>query len=50
MSIRLNKLMANRGVGARRKCDLLIQEGHVRVNGRLVTEPCTTVEEPPDLV
>ncbi|MBP8137621.1 MAG: pseudouridine synthase, partial [Candidatus Eisenbacteria bacterium] len=50
MSIRLNKLMANRGVGARRKCDLLIQEGHVRVNGRLVTEPGTTVEEQRDRV
>jgi pseudouridine synthase len=44
MSIRLNKLMAERGIGARRKCDVLIQEGHVRVNGRLVTEPGTQIE------
>ncbi|MBI5169956.1 MAG: pseudouridine synthase [Candidatus Eisenbacteria bacterium] len=50
MSIRLNKLLANRGIGARRKCDLLIQEGHVRVNGRVVTEPGTTVEEQRDRV
>ena len=39
MSIRLNKLLANRGVGARRKLTSLIQEGHVRVNDRVVTEP-----------
>ncbi|MFN8587053.1 MAG: pseudouridine synthase [Candidatus Eisenbacteria bacterium] len=50
MSIRLNKLLANRGIGARRKCDLLIQEGYVRVNGRVVTEPGTTVDEQRDRV
>ena len=31
MSIRLNKLLARRGIGARRKCDLLIQQGRVPV-------------------
>ncbi len=39
MSIRLNKLLAQRGIGARRKCDLLIQSGVVRVNGEVVTAP-----------
>ncbi len=48
--IRLNKLMAERGVGARRKCDLLIAEGRVRVNGRVVTEAGTKVEEQRDRV
>ena len=33
MSVRLNKLLAQRGLGARRKCDALIQSGVVRVNG-----------------
>lgn len=48
MSTRLNKLLADRGIGARRKCDLLIQEGHVRVNGHIVTEPGTQIEEQRD--
>lgn len=50
MSIRLNKLLAGRGVGARRKCDALIQSGAVRVNGRVVTEPGTRVEPERDRV
>ena len=45
MSIRLNKLLAQRGIGARRKCDVLIEEGAVRVNGRVVRELGTMVEE-----
>jgi len=35
--VRLNKLMAERGIGARRTCDELIQRGDVRVNGVLMT-------------
>ena len=50
MSIRLNKLLAQRGVGARRKCDALIAEGAVQVNGRVVTEPGTQVEPERDRV
>ncbi len=50
MSIRLNKLLAQRGVGARRKCDALIQQGAVRVNGRVVREPGTQVEPGRDAV
>jgi len=41
--IRLNKLLASRGIGARRKCDALIQAGSVRVNGTVVKEPGTHV-------
>jgi pseudouridine synthase len=44
LSTRLNKLLAERGLGARRKCDALIQEGRVRVNGEIVREPGTQVE------
>jgi 23S rRNA pseudouridine2605 synthase len=38
-TVRLNKLLATRGVGARRKCDTLIESGVVRVNGKVVTAP-----------
>jgi 23S rRNA pseudouridine2605 synthase len=50
VSTRLNKLLAQRGVGARRKCDLLIQQGSVRVNGRVVLEPGVQVEPERDRV
>jgi 23S rRNA pseudouridine2605 synthase len=41
--VRLNKLLASRGLGARRKCDALIAAGSVRVNGTVVKEPGTHV-------
>ena len=44
MTVRLNKLLADRGIAARRKCDTLIQEGDVRVDGRVVREPGTQVD------
>jgi 23S rRNA pseudouridine2605 synthase len=50
LSIRLNKLLARRGVGARRKCDVLIQQGRVRVNGHVVREPGTMVEPERDRI
>lgn len=50
MSIRLNKLLAQRGLGARRKCDALIQSGVVRVNGKVVVEPGLDVEPERDRV
>jgi 23S rRNA pseudouridine2605 synthase len=34
---RLQKILARAGVGSRRACEKLIAEGHVRVNGRVVT-------------
>ena len=48
--MRLNKYLADRGVGARRKCDQLIAEGRVRVNGQVVSEAGTKVEEGRDKV
>jgi 23S rRNA pseudouridine2605 synthase len=50
VSVRLNKLLAQRGVGARRKCDALIQQGLVRVNGRVERAPGLQVEPERDLV
>lgn len=38
-SIRLNRFLAQLGVGSRRACDELISAGKVRVDGRRVTEP-----------
>ncbi|HEV2106041.1 MAG TPA: pseudouridine synthase, partial [Candidatus Eisenbacteria bacterium] len=50
MAVRLNKLLAERGVASRRHCDQLIAEGRVRVNGEVVTEPGVRVEEQRDRV
>jgi 23S rRNA pseudouridine2605 synthase len=41
--IRLNRFLAQCGLGARRKCDEIIQSGHVLVNGVKVTELGTKV-------
>ena len=35
MKVRLQKFMADCGVAARRKCEQLILEGQVRVNGQV---------------
>src|SRR5688500_16295952 len=40
---RLNKVLAESGVAARRKADALLEEGRVRVNGKVVTELGTKV-------
>ena len=40
--VRLHKLMSERGVGSRRRCEELISAGRVSVNGNLVTELGTT--------
>lgn len=45
MAVRLNKYLADRGVASRRKCDRLIEEGRVSVNGRVVNEVGSKVEE-----
>ena len=50
MSIRLNKLLAQAGLGARRKCDTLVQSGAVRVNGAVVLEPGLAVEPERDRI
>jgi len=50
MSVRLNKFLADRGVASRRASDALIEDGRVRINGRVVTELGTKVEELRDKV
>ncbi|HMP17467.1 MAG TPA: pseudouridine synthase, partial [Gemmatales bacterium] len=42
--IRLNKFMADAGIGSRRYCDQLILRGRVTVNGQKITELGTRVD------
>ncbi len=42
---RLQKFMARCGVASRRKCEELITQGRVKVNGNTVTQPGVTVSE-----
>lgn len=48
--MRLNKFLSNSGVASRRKCDELIKEGKVFVNGKQVKELGTVVNEKKDKV
>jgi 23S rRNA pseudouridine2605 synthase len=48
--IRLQRYLAQAGVASRRRAEVLIQEGRVRVNGRVVTELGTRVEPGKDRV
>ena len=43
-AIRLQKLLAQAGFGSRRKCEDMITEGRVEVDGELVTELGTRVD------
>lgn len=47
---RLQKVMAEYGVASRRKCEELIAEGKVKVNGRLITEPGCKIDKEEDIV
>ena len=47
--MRLQKYMAECGVAARRKCEEIIRDGRVSVNGQIITEMGTQVE-PGDVV
>ena len=48
--MRLNKFLASAGIASRRKCDQLIQEGLVSVNGKVVSELGTVINEKKDKV
>ncbi len=50
MDVRLNKLLGRSGVASRRKADDLIPEGRVAVNGVVVTELGTKVDDRTDRV
>lgn len=40
---RINKYLASCGLGSRRACDALVQEGHVEINGQPCLNPATRV-------
>lgn len=42
--VRLHKVLAEAGIGSRRKCEEIIQEGRVEVDGNFVTELGTSVD------
>lgn len=50
MKTRLVKVLAQAGVGARRKCDMLVLQGKVCVNGQTVKTPQTMVDMHKDAV
>jgi 23S rRNA pseudouridine2605 synthase len=50
VTVRLNRYLANAGIAARRKCDTLIFDGQVQVNGEVVMEPGRQVDPAKDLV
>ncbi len=49
-SMRLNRFLARAGLASRRKSDLLVQQGAVRINGVPVTEPGTRIDPTMDQV
>ena len=48
--VRLQKFLANSGVASRRKCEELILEGKVSVNGKVVNELGTKINPEKDEV
>lgn len=48
--LRLNKFLSNSGVASRRKCDEIIASGKVTVNGKIVTEIGSQINEKKDKV
>ena len=48
--IRLQKFLANSGVASRRKCEELIAQGKIKVNGEVVTELGTKIDPEVDKV
>ncbi len=50
MAMRLNKYIAHYSTYSRREADKAIQDGYVRINGEIETNPATQVEEGRDIV
>lgn len=48
--MRLNKFLAHAGVDSRRKCDELIFEGRVQVDGEILTNPGAQIDENKSLI
>lgn len=50
MEIRLQKFLAENGVASRRKSEELIVQGKVKVNGKIITELGTKIDDEKDIV
>ncbi len=50
MAERLQKVMSEFGVASRRKCEDMIADGRVKVNGCLITEPGSKVDKEKDVI
>lgn len=50
MEERLQKYLANIGIASRRKCEELIKDGKVKVNGNIVTELGTKINPKDDII
>lgn len=50
MIVRLQKYLAQRGVGSRRKCEQYISKGLIKVNGKIVTEMGIKIDPASDAV
>ena len=48
--MRINKYIATCGVASRRKCEELITNGQIKVNGKIVTNLATDINEKKDKV
>ena len=48
--IRLQKFLANSGIASRRKCEELIKQGKIRVNGNIITELGTKINPEKDII
>lgn len=48
--IRINKFLAQCGVGSRRDCDKKISKGHITVNGKIVTELGLKIDPETDII
>ena len=48
--IRLQKVLAGAGVASRRACEVLISEGRVEVNGKVVAEQGRRVDPETDVI
>lgn len=50
MEERLQKFLSNSGVASRRKCEELIQQGKIKVNGKVITELGTKIDSEKDII
>ena len=50
MRERLHKYLAHCGIASRRECEVLIAEGRVEVNTKVITEMGTTIDPAADTI